>query len=319
MTKLVIDADTGVDDSIALLYALRCPTAKVLGITTGFGNTSAENAALNSLRMVELANPGYSVPVAKGASCALNGEQGAFPAHIHGENGIANVVLPAPKTQVVEQNSAAFIAEIARRNPGEVTLVTLGRMTNLAQALVLEPGLPQLLRKVVAMGGALAAGGNVSPVAEANIAGDPEAADRVFKAGFSICMVGLDVTMQTRLPRKTLEQVAAYATSSPQREMVQYVQQATKPYMEYYRRQNYFIDEMPLHDPLAVLIALHPDLGQYQSWPARVELAGYYTRGMIVADRRVKPFDVPVVDFCVQVDTRRAVSQLMSVFMNVEQ
>ncbi len=314
MRKIIIDADTGVDDSVALLYALRQPNVQVLGITTGFGNTTAQNAALNSLRMVELARPGYEVPVALGAECALNGVISPHPTGIHGENGLANVELPLPSAKPIDRPSAHFIVEMARQYPGEITLVTLGRMTNLALALEKEPLLPRLLRQVVAMGGTLHAAGNVAPGVEANIGGDPEAADRVFAAGFSLRMVGLDVTMATRLQLRQIDWLARHSPSSPQLEMGKYLCEALHFYAEYHRKNYHFVEEIPLHDPLAMLVALHPSLGQYQCWPARVELSGQYTRGMIVADRRMAPMEACPVEFCVQVDASAAISRLLSAF-----
>ena len=199
LKQILIDADTGIDDSIAILFALKRPDVRVMGVTTGFGNTTARQAAENSLRLIRLAGVPYEVPVAVGATEPLAGNWKGPDPHIHGPNGIGGVELPPSPQQPLEEPAWAFIARMAREHPGELTLVTLARMTNLAKALEIEPDLPRLLKRVVFMGGTFHAPGNVSPVAEANIAGDPEAADRVFQAGFDLTMVGLDVTQKVRL------------------------------------------------------------------------------------------------------------------------
>ena len=199
LKQILIDADTGIDDSIAILFALKRPDVRVMGVTTGFGNTTARQAAENSLRLIRLAGAPYEVPVAVGATEPLAGNWKGPDPHIHGPNGIGGVELPPSSQQPLEEPAWAFIARMAREHPGELTLVTLARMTNLAKALEIEPDLPRLLKRVVFMGGTFHAPGNVSPVAEANIAGDPEAADRVFQAGFDLTMVGLDVTQKVRL------------------------------------------------------------------------------------------------------------------------
>lgn len=172
MIKMLIDCDTGIDDSIAILFALKRPDVRVLGITTGCGNIDAYQAAENSIRLIHLAKPGYEVPVAVGANAPLVGPwEGPVP-HIHGANGIGNAELPPADQKPAAEAGWDMIVRLARENPGELTVVTLGRMTNLALALEKEPALPRLVKNVVAMGGAVRAPGNVSPVSEANIAGD---------------------------------------------------------------------------------------------------------------------------------------------------
>ena len=225
LKQILIDADTGIDDSIAILFALKRPDVRVMGVTTGFGNTTARQAAENSLRLIRLAGAPYEVPVAVGATEPLAGNWKGPDPHIHGPNGIGGVELPPSSQQPLEEPAWAFIARMAREHPGELTLVTLARMTNLAKALEIEPDLPRLLKRVVFMGGTFHAPGNVSPVAEANIAGDPEAADRVFQAGFDLTMVGLDVTQKVRLTTDHVAILDKYAAPE-NRPIVDYLKQA---------------------------------------------------------------------------------------------
>ena len=201
-----------------------------------------------------------------------------------------------------------------REHPGELTLVTLARMTNLAKALEIEPDLPRLLKRVVFMGGTFHAPGNVSPVAEANIAGDPEAADRVFQAGFDLTMVGLDVTQKVRLTTDHVAILDKYAAPE-NRPIVDYLKQALPFYFRFNRLQNNCLDHCPVHDPLAMLAAVDPSVVTVRTIPARVECGGSFCRGMVVADLREHPIEAPGVSICVDVDSRRALEELLTTFM----
>ena len=234
--------------------------------------------------------------------------------HIHGPNGIGGVELPPSPQQPLEEPAWAFIARMAREHPGELTLVTLARMTNLAKALEIAPDLPRLLKRVVFMGGTFHAPGNVSPVAEANIAGDPEAADRVFQAGFDLTMVGLDVTQKVRLTTDHVAILDKYAAPE-NRPIVDYLKQALPFYFRFNRLQNNCLDHCPVHDPLAMLAAVDPSVVTVRTIPARVERGGSFCRGMVVADLREHPIEAPGVSICVDVDSRRALEELLTTFM----
>jgi uridine nucleosidase len=160
--KVLIDADTGIDDAMAILFALRSPALEVVGITSVFGNTTLENATANALRLVELA--GASVPVARGAPVPLVREPRPPAAFVHGADGLGEMAGPPPRGSASEHSAAEFIVAMARRHPGEITLVPVGPLTNIALALALEPRLPLLVKQVVLMGGAALVKGNVSTV-----------------------------------------------------------------------------------------------------------------------------------------------------------
>lgn len=315
MKQILIDADTGIDDSIAILFALKRPDVRVLGITAGFGNTTAAQAAENSLRLIRLARPPYEVPVAVGAAGPLEGNWRGPDVNIHGANGLGGVELPAAAQRPLKEPAWTFLARMARERPGQLTLVTLGRMTNLARALEEEPKLPELLRQVVSMGGAFRVPGNVTPVAEANIAGDPEAADRVFRAGFNLTLVGLDVTQKVRLTADQVGLVKRYAAPE-NRAVAEYLEQVMPFYFRFNRLQNNCLDHCPVHDPLAMLAAVDPSVVTTRKMPARVEREGEFCRGMVVADLREHPFDAPGISICVDVDARRAVEELLTTFMD---
>lgn len=313
LRKILIDCDTGIDDALALLYALKHPQVQVLGISTGFGNTSADQAAENTLRIIRLAQPGYEVPVFVGASKPLEGDWAGPNVRVHGINGIGGVVLPRSEQKVSAEPAPDWIVRIARQMPGELTLVTLGRLTNLALALQQEPRLPELLKNVVTMGGAVVAPGNASPVAEANIMGDPEAADLVMQAGFNLLLVGLDVTHRVQLSKAHLDALSRHCPPENQA-ISDFLQEVMEPYFDFNRHADHFLDRCPTHDPLAMLLAVDPTPGIYRKMPVRVECGGTFCRGMIVADRRTVPMEGPYITVCVDVDAERALETLLSVF-----
>ena len=198
MQQVIVDTDPGIDDAMALLYLRASPSIAIAAITTVFGNASVEVTTRNA---GYLANRfGIDAPVIAGAAGPLLSERTPFPVHVHGHNGLGDVAIPdkslrAPTAGIAHE----LFAELIRAAPNQITVLTLGPLTNLALALRHDPGIAQLVKRVVVMGGAFGWGsrrGNVSPVAEANIRSDPHAADEVFAASWPVTVVGLDVTMR---------------------------------------------------------------------------------------------------------------------------
>lgn len=314
MRRILIDADTGIDDSIAILYALASPNLRVEGITTCFGNSGAAQSADNCLRLIRLSRCGYEAPVVVGAECALDGGRGQAPAHIHGENGIGNVILPESRQRPLDMDAADFILQKAQELEGELTVVTTGRLTNLARALQKDPRLPRRLRRVVCMGGCLGVPGNISPAAEANLHGDPLAADLVLRGGFPLILVGLDVTTRTFITEKNLLETEAHCAERS-REAVAYMREALRLYFEFHRRTEGMAGRCFVHDPLAMLIAEDPSLGEYKMLRVRVEHEAPAFRGMLLTDGRFQSgMDHDEISVCVRVDSDRAVRRLFSVF-----
>jgi inosine-uridine nucleoside N-ribohydrolase len=208
-TKVIYDTDPGVDDAMALYYALAHKQIDVVGITTTFGNVSVDQAVTNALYLTALAQ--RTIPVTKGAKTPWVKHGEAPPDFIHGADGLGNLPRRQATSHVADpRSSAQFIVDMAHAHPGEITLVAVGPLGNLATALKLEPALPKLLKEVIIMGGAIVEPGNVSPVAEANIWNDPHAADKVFCAGWKLTMVGLDVTHQVILPVSLFQKIAEH-------------------------------------------------------------------------------------------------------------
>ena len=195
-TKILFDTDPGIDDAMALLMLARDPRAELLGIAAVFGNAPLDLTTANALALCERFN--IEAPVARDAAQALHRPPGRFPTEVHGADAMGNIGMPMASSRREEALPAPqFIAEMARRHSGELTIVAVGLLTNLALALQHDPTLVEHVKAVVVMGAAFGENGhrgNVSPVAEANIAGDPHAADQVFMARWPVTIVGLDVT-----------------------------------------------------------------------------------------------------------------------------
>ena len=167
-SKMIIDADTGIDDALAILAALKSGKADIAGITTVFGNIPVEMATDNTLRLLKLAGFENAIPVSQGASRPLaRGVE--FATHVHGKNGIGDVELPASSQTAVEEPADDFIVRTAAELGGELVIVSLGRLTNVARALRKDPELPSKVKHLYVMGGAVRVPGNVTQVAEANI------------------------------------------------------------------------------------------------------------------------------------------------------
>lgn len=309
MTKLFIDCDTGIDDSLALLFALKRPDVRVTGITASCGNTTAAQAAENTLRILRLAEPGYEVPVAIGAEAALDGTPPEPIPHIHGRNGIGNVILPAGPQKPLEGDGVDFLIDTVRRNKGDITLVMLGRLTDAALALEKEPELPRMVKRLVVMGGTLYAPGNVGPMSEANIKGDAAAADRVLRAGFALTLTGLDVTTKVRLTLSRLAELKR--TCAPaSRPAVDYLLEAFGNVYIPFNRVQSGRDDCPVHDPLAMLAAVEPGLFTGERLALGADCTGGAGHGRILPlDGDGRTAFVPL-----DVDADAAVEKILSVF-----
>jgi purine nucleosidase len=278
-TKVIIDTDTGIDDAMGVVYGLLSPELDVLAVTTVFGNVDVEKTTRNSATILQLLGR-TDVPLAKGAAKGLLGVP-RFNPEVHGEDGVGNSNFPDPAVKPVRAHAAQLIIDVARHHPGEVTLIGLGPLTNIALAASLDPELPSLVNRVVWMGGAVSVPGNVTPVAEADAAHDPESAAIVLAADWPVTIIGLDVTDSTLLRQRDLDLIRR--SGSP---AAAYVARIVPFYMNFYSP---LLGERAcaMHSPLTVAAVAHPDLiVSSADIPMTVELSGSHTRGMTVADRR---------------------------------
>ena len=264
--KLVVDTDPGVDDAMALLMAFAdAAGVELLGLTTIYGNVPTARAAQNALALCELAGRGGEVPVAVGAHGSSRGAlKERIADFVHGADGFGNSDHPPPQGKPIAQSAAQFICEQAERHPGEVVLLMLGACTNLALAMQWDPSLAQKLKRVVILGGAFNINGNVNPAAEANIFGDPEAADYVLSSGANVDLVPLDATHSCIFSAAQREGLL----SSPY-PWGGWLHRITDFYLGYHRRA-YDLDGFYLHDPAAYTAVLRPELFSWHSGAVRV-------------------------------------------------
>jgi purine nucleosidase len=268
MHKVIYDTDPGVDDAMALLFLHRHLQIDLLGITTVFGNASVETTTRNALFLKREWN--IPCPVAKGASVTFDPsrKEHDWPTWVHGVNGLGDIDVPETVDIPADPRPAyQFIIDTVRANPGEVTLVAVGRMTNLALALKHDPDIAKLTKSVVIMGGNFYVPGNVSPVAEANIHGDPEAADVVMTAAWKVVVVGLDVTAITTMSRSYLADMAKAGGRD-----VQLLSDLSQSYIDFYKHA--VEDGMMVHDSCACVYVVAPELFDTISGAVRVVCGG---------------------------------------------
>ncbi len=266
MKRVIFDTDIGIDDAMALLFLNYAPNVKLEAICTVSGNASITDVNRNALYVCE--RFGIDVPVYRGASGPIGPAlTTGYPDFVHGRNGLGNLKYPKPKRRSKSIPAAEAMLRMARENPGQLSIVAVGRLTNIAHALNLCPELPDLLKELVVMGGVFMGGdhgGNVSPVAEANMGGDPAAADEVFGSGISTTIVGLDVTQNTIMDESFVAKLREHAGDAGQ-----FIHDITRYYFDFYESINH-ARRCPIHDSSAVAYLLAPKLYTYKEGPVRV-------------------------------------------------
>ena len=309
--KIIIDCDPGVDDATALVLAMNYPGFDILGITTVFGNAYLEQTTKNALTTVELSK--RNIPIYKGAERPLHKALDAPPDFIHGKDGLGNTNQPAPKTTYQSKSAAQFIVDVAKAHPGEVTIVAVGRLTNLATAIKIDSNVTKNIKEVVLMGGDLHVPGNVNPIAEANVEGDPDAADIVFTAPWKITMIGLDVTTKVKLNDDILLRI-----KNKNKQYGPFIFAITRFYENFYKTTNQVADGFYVHDPSAVMYLIDSSLFKLTSGPVRV-----VTEGIAVGETIMPAYDFqlelapwknkPFVHAAVAVDSDRFLKEFESV------
>jgi purine nucleosidase len=275
--KVIIDTDPGTDDAIAILLALNSPELDVRALTVVPGNVTAEQGLKNALTLASLANR-CDIPVAGGAQHPLF--QKTITAEFwHGKNGLADVPTPPSKCKADPRFGPDLIIELVHANPHEITLLPIGPLTNIALAIEKDPSIVPLVKEVILMGGSIS-GGNVNASAEANIYGDPEAAQVVFQAGWPLTMVGLDVGDKTLYGHPQLDQLKK--THGPQNDFLVGVFEFLLGLEVKYGSGG----GTPMYDPLAIAQAIDSTLLTTSPMHVDVETRGEFTRGETVANRR---------------------------------
>ena len=244
--KLIIDTDPGVDDAVAILMALAVPEIKILGLTTVGGNVPLARTTRNALALLQAAGRS-DIPVAKGASRPLRGRFKYAP-QFHGPGGLSHR-LPDPSVGPVTKGAVEFLYDqVTADEPGEVTVVTLGPLTNIAQLLWERPFALEQAKNIIVMGGAVNAPGNVTPKAEFNIYSDPVAAEVVIASGLPITLVDLAACRQVGISR---EQAMGLRSDHPMGRL-------TLNMLQGWFRKEPSRQRFEFYDPLAMAIALEP-------------------------------------------------------------
>jgi purine nucleosidase len=276
--RIIIDTDPGQDDAVALLLALASPEElDVVGVAAVAGNVPLDKTAYNARRIVELAGR-TGVPVHAGCERPL-ARNLVTAEHVHGRSGLDGYDLPEPVLALADRHGVDFIVDaLMAAEAGEITLCTLGPLTNVATALAREPAIAPRVREVVMMGGAYFEVGNITPTAEFNIHADPEAADAVFRSGIPITMASLDVTHQVLT---THERLAAFAGLGNR---VGAAVAGLLSFSERFDLEKYGGHGAPLHDPCVIAWLIRPELFRGRTVNVSVELTGELTAGMTVVD-----------------------------------
>ena len=309
MARIVIlDADTGVDDALAIILLCRSLELELHAITAVSGNVDVNKTSANALRVLETLRIS-NIPVARGATRPLLRDP-EFAEHFHGKDGLGDSNLSPPRLQLDTRHAAALLIEETAAKPGRITIVATGPLTNIAAAILCDPKFVDNVRELIMMGGAYGVTpyghGNVTPVAEFNIYVDPEAASIVFKSGIPIIAAGLDITTD---PEATLTKELYLKIQESQTASAKMAASITH---QLFSRDGF----IHLHDPIAAAIAANPSIVTTRKYHVEIETTSNLTRGQTVTDRRRKRPESqrknPNINVCTGIDGKR----FLELFMN---
>lgn len=274
--KIIFDTDPGIDDALALLLLAAAPELDLLAITVTHGNTSQEKCLSNALKLVELLGI-EQVPVARGAQEPLVKEL-SVAEETHGDGGLGYAVLPEPKVKPIQESAHDLIIRLVNENPGQITLLCVGPMTNIALALLKQPQIAKNIKRIVAMGGSIHYPGNSTPQSEYNVFCDPESFEIVLNAGVDFTLVPLDVTYQCLLTTQHIEQITL---ARP--EIKNFIEESTRFYIEFHAEYQ-GIQGCAINDPLAAAILIDPTLVENRDYFLSVDLSGGPSKAKTIAD-----------------------------------
>jgi purine nucleosidase len=273
---IIIDTDPGIDDSLALLLAAASPEIVLDGVTAIHGNASTNQTTRNALAILELAKASH-VPVFKGCDVPLVKESLLSP-ETHGNSGLGYAELPEPATQPKAQHGSDYLIEQIMSRPGEVTLVAIGPLTNVAMAIRKEPRIVQNVKEVFIMGGAIQHPGNTTAQAEYNTFVDPHSAYIVFHSGMPMILTPLDVTYQCIFTQADLNRLLKI--NSP---ITKFIADATRFYMEFHDEYQ-SIDGCVINDPMTLALTFMPEICDYQDLVVDVDVSTGVGLGNTFAD-----------------------------------
>jgi len=308
--SIVLDTDPGVDDALAIIYALNHPDLQVHAITTVCGNIGVDQATINTQIVLSLLD--CVVPLAMGQNQPIYYPLQTAP-HVHGLDGLGNVSVQfeSLEEQVVKKSAVELILDFMAKFPDQLRLVCIGPLTNIAQAILANSPLMRRTKEIILMGGAFEQRGNVTTSAEFNIYVDPHAAQIVLESGIPITILPLDLTHQVILSADLLHQ-ATQCSNAPWRDFTWSI---TQPCMRFHQHQEGF-HGMYLHDPLAVGYLLRPDLFKTVPAEVRVETSSSSTRGMTVANLHQQPM-TPNAQICVAVKVEQFLNHFLQTLLDL--
>ena len=279
MKHVIIDTDPGIDDTAAIFLALASPELSVDALTTVYGNGPIEACTRNALTILETAGRRH-IPVYQGVGKPLLAAPHYAP-HVHGHDALGDAGVPPPSGAPQARHAVDEMVARVMARPGEITLIALGPLTNVALALSLEPRMASALAELIVMGGAVLAPGNITEIATANIYNDPEAAAIVYQSGAPVVQVGMNVCQQVAVPEAHLERM--WQTPTPTMQLLARI----TPYLRqsYAERGLRSLDTgVQYNDLPAVAYAIAPDLYEYRQYHVRIATHDEITRGQTVAD-----------------------------------
>ncbi len=274
--RIILDTDPGIDDSLAILLALASPEISLEGLSVVHGNSSTEQGTINALSVLELAKASH-IPVYQGCDLPLV-QPSLLAPETHGEQGIGYAKLPAPLGQPKGQKGSDYLVEKIMSSPGEITLVAIGPLTNIALAIRQEPRIVENVKEVFIMGGAIRHEGNTTPLSEFNTYVDPHAAHIVFHSGMPITLTPLDVTYQCIFLKDDLNRLLKI--DSP---ITKFIADATRFYMEFHDEYQ-SIEGCVINDPMTLALTFMPEICDYQELYVDVDLSGGVSMGNTFAD-----------------------------------
>lgn len=292
--KLILDTDPGIDDALAFILLKAMPEISLQAITTTHGNTTVQKCTENALKLVELLGM-EDIPVAEGAYEPLV-KTLSVAEETHGDTGLGYAVLPASKIKPVAINAANLIIDIVNANPGEITILCIGPVTNLALALLKEPSLRKKIKNVVSMAGTIHYPGNATPSSEYNVFCDPEAFDILLRSGIDLTIVPLDVTYKCLFTKAHIERL-----KGARADIHTFIDRATAFYMDFHLEYQ-GIEGCAINDPLAAAILLKPELVTMRDYYVDIELHGDFTTAKLSADHFVALGNPPNAQVAMEVD-----------------
>lgn len=293
--RVIIDTDPGLDDALAILFALGCGKFDVLGLTTIAGNIGLERTTANAGGLLAVMDRG-DIPVIRGTDIPLTRELQDLVAIVHGADGLKGVALPEPLAAPLDDAPGWIARVLAEAEPGSVDILALGPLTNVAHVLTEHPEVADRIGEIIVMGGTIHEPGNSGPNSEFNFASDPEAASVVIGSSAKVTIIPLDVTRKVRAQ-------ADYVEALPDTPHGRLARELLTAYLQDGRQSR------PLHDPCVMLMALDPSIFKIENMKLDIDLGDDPDAGRLLVDRRGK-----LVDVALGVDTERALALLRTGF-----